>query len=125
MLKEVRVLNSENHTHYYMTVRDDRLYQFYDLFLKDRWTLRPSIDFLSPRNPKLSYFISAPAVTGLSAVFTYIPSRFPVLDLLRWLQQDASTKYELGDITIPEVEAALVRFGQVMPLLRGDGSEIS
>jgi len=118
MLEQVRVLNNEIHTHYAMTVRPDRLYQFYEVLLRD-WQSRTRL-----AEKDLTSGVAAPAVTGLSTIFTNIPHKFPILDLLAFLKEDAAQKYELGDITLVEIDAALAKFGQTVPLLQGDGSEI-
>jgi len=125
MLTEVRVLNSENNTHYYMTVREDRLYQFYE-FLRRAFPLSSDGVIRSTPHSTVSpsdYFLPAPAVTGLSTIFAYIPQRFPIQDLITWLRQDAGQKYELA-IDMEAIEIALAGFGQTVPLLRGDGCEI-
>jgi hypothetical protein len=117
---EVRVMNSENSTSYFLYLRRDRLLRFYDFILLNRCTAMPK--------PTPGPGISAPASTGLSAIFTMIPQKFPLADVLNWLRNEQHTylgKYPNPTITFQEIELALAAFGRNLPLLRGDGSEIS
>jgi hypothetical protein len=115
---EVRVMNSENWTYYFLYLRRDRLVHFYDFILRNRNT-----QFKSMPGPG----VNAPAATGLNAIFTTIPQRFPLVDVLAWLRDEQGAY--IGSIPNPaitslEIEGALAKFGQEMPLLRGDGMEI-
>ena len=111
MLKDVRVLHGGNHTHYYLTVRDDRLAQFYDFILEHRSSLT------AQTSEELLPGVSAAAVTGLSAIFTNIPNKFPIQDIITFLRADMMFwRCPEEVVKLPEVTAALVRFGQSVPL---------
>lgn len=115
---EVRVMNSENSTYYYLYLRKDRLTGFYNFILRYRTMIALTKPIPGPG-------VSAPAATGLNAIFTIIPQKFPLADILLWLCTKQKTY--LGSqmrVTLQEIEAALAKYGQVVPLLRGDGSEI-
>ena len=74
---EVRVMNSENFTNYFLHLRLDRLVHFYDFVMRNR---KPN------PQPIPGPGISAPAATGLNAIFTTIPQKFPLSDILVWLR---------------------------------------
>lgn len=117
---EVRVMNSDLNTHQFLYLRRDRLLRFYDFILLNRCTAMPK--------PTPGPGISAPASIGLNAIFTIIPQKFPLADVLNWLRDEQQTylgKYPNPTITFQEIELALAAFGQHLPLLRGDGSEIT
>lgn len=116
---EVRVLNQENHTHYYLEIRPERLTQFYNFMERNR-----CVATSTSKMPG----VSGAAVIGLTAIFTVVPSRFPAESILIWLR-DEQQAYCGGDflnptITVEEIELALAKFGQTVPLLRGNGEEI-
>jgi hypothetical protein len=107
-IEEVRILNSENHTHYYEYMRSNRLKAFYDFIVKDR---RPNN---SPKMPGLS----GRALAGLDAIFARRPAKFPYQDILKWFRDEQKTY--LGDypnptITVEEIEDALERFSELYP----------
>ncbi len=119
-VSEVRVMNNELNTYQYFYLRRDRLLQFYSFILVNRSTAMFSKPMLGPG-------VSAPAATGLTTIFTTIPQKFPLADILLWLRDEQKTyigSYPNPTITVQEIELALARFGQTVPLLRGDGNEI-
>ena len=108
-IEQVRILNSELATHYYLYVRGDRVREFYAFITADR---KP--DLQPSPIPGLSWS----AVLGLDAIFAKRPRKFPTHDLLVWLRD--SQKGYLGEypnptITLPEIENALERFSAVYP----------
>ena len=112
---DVRVLNSENNTNYYFTLREDRLRDFYQSILKDRH-VQPE-----PWMPGLSYA----ATFGVKAIFCRVPEKFPALDVLIWLranQKEYIGEYPNPTIGLPELEYALERFATLAPQLYQDGT---
>jgi len=112
---DVRVLNSENNTNYYFTVREDRLREFYQSILKDR-RVQPD-----PWMPGLSYA----ATFGVKAIFCRVPEKFPALDVLIWLRDNQKQyigEYPNPTIALPELEIALERFATIAPQLYQDGT---
>lgn len=109
-VEEIRVLNSENNTHYYQYVRRDRIRAFYAFIVADRQTV-PAAQITMPG-------LSGPAIAGLDAIFDRRPLKFPTHDLLAWFRDNQ--KAYLGDypnptITTQEIEKALERFSAVYP----------
>jgi hypothetical protein len=109
-VEEIRVLNSENNTNYYLYVRRDRIRAFYDFVLADRQTA-PAAQVAMPG-------LSGPAIAGLDAIFDRRPFKFPAHDLLKWFRD--SQKAYLGEypnptITTQEIEKALERFSAAYP----------
>jgi|SRR5208337_1389242 len=107
-VEEIKVLNSENSTHYYLRVRKDRLKAFYEFIMADRRTV------FVPGMPGLS----GAAIAGLDAIFDRRPFKFPAHDLLAWFR-DNQTAY-LGASPSPpigtmEIEHALERFAAAYP----------
>jgi hypothetical protein len=118
LVEEVRVMNSEIHTHYYMYIRRDRLVGFYDFMLRNRKTV--SFGLLPG--------YSAATVLGLSAIFAHIPSKFPITDIIHWLRDEQKNylgSYPNPTLTAEEICTALAEYSRVMSQLRCDGSEIS
>jgi hypothetical protein len=109
-VEEIRVLNSENNTHYYLYVRRDRIRAFYDFIVADRQTV-PSAQIAMPG-------LSGTAIAGLDAIFDRRPLKFPAQDLLVWFrtaQKDYLGEYPNPTITVQEIEKALERFSSVYP----------
>jgi hypothetical protein len=118
MVSPIQVMNRETGAYHDLSLRADRLVGFYDFVLQHR---DPTIP------PSIMPGINAAAATGLGAIFTYIPQKFPVESILYFLrdkQESYCDGYPNPTITLQEVEDALGRFGQTVRLLRGDGSEI-
>ena len=69
-VKEVRILNTENNVYCFLSIREDRLRDFYQFILTDRRV--PT----EPWMPGLSYA----ANLGCTAIFCRIPPKFPALD---------------------------------------------
>lgn len=61
--------------------------------------------------------ITGMAALGLSTIFTDIPSKFPVMDLLRFLQQQGEVE------SVVEVERRLELMGQRIHALDCEGNE--
>lgn len=63
------------------------------------------------------------AVIGLNAIFSYIPQKFPVVELIRFLAEDytSSTTYKTN---MAAVEYHLVKFGQKYPGIYGNGEDV-
>ena len=102
-VEEVQILNSEINTRYYMYVRRDRLAAFRLFVLSDRRTVTV------PGMPGLS----GAAIAGLDAIFDRRPRKFPVQDILSWLQGRIGAAEP--PVTAHEVEDALERFSAVYP----------
>src|SRR5271157_6250563 len=105
---EIRVLNTELSTHYYLHVREDRIRAFYDFMAQDRRAVpAPAMPGLSGR-----------AIAGLDAIFHRRPSKFPAHDLLAWFRDNQAaylgTQPEPA-IDAPEIEDALERFSALYP----------
>jgi hypothetical protein len=116
--EEVRILNSENNTHYYFNLRKDRLADFYKFLAANR-----SSGFPASVMPG----ISGAAHYGLDCLFFGPkPGRFPAKDILDWIrgQQLAQLgEYPNPTITSQEIEDALGKWAATVPQLLADGSE--
>ena len=97
--QQVRILNSENGTHYFLYVRPERLVAFVGLASQGGGE-PPGAGM-----PGLSWS----AILGLDAIFSRRPKRFPVRDILLWLQGLAPGS------SLPRLEAALGRFSALHP----------
>lgn len=116
-LTEVRVLNSEIKTHYYLSLREDRLREFYTFMLANRRTV--SFGHLPG--------FSGPTILGLTTIFTYIPSKFPVVDVINWLRNEQKTylgEYPNPTLTSDEICTALASFAEMRTQIDGQGNEI-
>src|ERR1035437_1796549 len=97
-VEEIRILNSEINTYFYLYVRKDRIKAFYDFILADRRT-----SSFAPSMPGLS----GPALAGLDAIFDRRPFKFPVHDLLAWFRDSQTADlgaYPNPTITSQEIE---------------------
>ncbi len=115
---DVRVLNSENNTYYYFTVREDRLRDFYQFIVKDR---HPVYRPITAWDMGLSYA----ATFGIKSIFCRIPEKFPSSDILTWLRNEQKTylgEYPNPTIAIPEIEDALGRYAPTVSQLHQDGT---
>lgn len=116
--EEVRILNSENNTFYYFTLRKDRLAAFYQFLSENRSSGQPA---------SVMPGISGAAHYGLDCIF-FGPKtpRFPANDILVFLCNQQ--KEQLGDfpnptVTTQEIEDALGKWAATVPQLLADGSE--
>ncbi len=112
---DVRVLNSENNTYYYFTVREDRLRDFYQFIVRNRCI------HSGPWMPGLSYA----ATFGVKAIFCRIPEKFPAICILTWFRNEQKTylgEYPNPTIAIPEIEDALGRYAPTVSQLYQDGT---
>lgn len=104
-IQEVRVLNSDNNTHYYMSVYDNRLRQFFAFVLADRKTCLQKTQMPG---------VAGPATLALEQLFTNVPTRFPLVDMIKWLRQEQKMlcggEYPNPTITYEELEDALTRW---------------
>jgi hypothetical protein len=116
--EEVRILNSENQTFYFFTLRKDRLTAFFQYLKENRSSGQPASSMPG---------VSGPAVYGLDCIFFGPkPSRFPAQDILDWLRNQQ--KEQLGDypnptITSQEVEHVLGQWAGTVTQLLADGSD--
>jgi hypothetical protein len=105
-IQEVRVLNSDNNTHYYMSVYANRMEQFFAFVLADRKTCLQKINQMPG--------VAAPATLALEQLFTNVPPRFPLPDMIRWMRQEQKMlcggEYPNPTITYEELEDALARW---------------
>jgi hypothetical protein len=116
--EEVRVLNSENNTHYWFQVRKDRLSDFYRYLMANRASGMPA---------SVMPGISGAAHYGLDCIFFGPkPNRFPARDILDWIrdqQKPVLGEYPNPTVTSQEVEEALGKWAATVPQLLADGSE--
>lgn len=116
--EEVRVLNSENNTHYYFRVRKDRLSDFYRYLMGNRCSGMPA---------SVMPGISGAAHYGLDCIFFGPkPPRFPAKDILDWVrdqQKEMLGEYPNPTVTSQEIEEALGKWAATVPQLLADGSE--
>lgn len=121
---DVRVLNSEINSYYSMPVRSDRLAAFLAALADD--VAQPGYEHLS--DAELATGVSGSATLGMNTIFTHIPQRFPVIDILRYLRRSYYALFdtEMYDtqISLRDVEAALARFAATVPTVYGDGSNV-
>jgi hypothetical protein len=119
--EEVRIMNSENNTHYFFTLRKDRLAAFYQYMLENRNAGKPALP------ASVMPGISGPAIYGLDCIFFGPkPSKFPPMDIFVWIRNQQ--KAYLGDypnptITTQEVEAAIEQWAGTVTQLLADGSD--
>lgn len=115
---EVRIENSENHTHYYFTLRKDRLASFYQYLLENRAAALPQSAMPG---------ISGAAAFGLDAIFFGPkPSRFPAQDILVYLRDEQKNylgEYPNPTVTVQEIEHVLGQWAGTVSQLLADGSE--
>jgi len=116
--EEVRILNNENNTFYYFTLRKDRLAAFFQYQKENRSSGYPA---------SIMPGISGPAMYGLDCIFFGPkPARFPAKDILDWLR--GQQKEQLGEylnptITTQEIEASLGQWAGTVSQLLADGSD--
>jgi hypothetical protein len=116
-LTEVRVLNSEINTHYFMNLREDRLRDFYKFMMENRRTV--SFGHLPG--------YSAATVLGITTIFSYVPSKFPVVDVITWLRDEQKNYlggYPNPTVTSDEICTALASFAEVRTQIDGQGNEV-
>lgn len=107
-VEEIRILNSENNTHYYQYVRRDRIRAFFEFIISDRRTV------FIPSMPGLS----GAGISGLDAIFDRRPHKFPVHDIVKWFRDNQKAylgEYPNPTITAQEIEHALERFAALYP----------
>jgi hypothetical protein len=116
--EEVRILNSENQTYYYFTLRRDRLAAFYAYLMANRRITLPASGMPG---------ISGPAMFGLDCIFFGSkPSRFPAKDILDWLRDQQLVilgSFPNPTITSGEIEAVLGQWAGTVTQLLADGTE--
>ena len=116
--EEVRILNSENNTHYFFTIRKDRLAAFYTYLMANRSAGHPA---------SVMPGISGAAHYGLDCLFFGPkPGRFPAKDILDWIRSQQLAQlgeYPNPTITSQEIEDALGKWAATVPQLLADGSE--
>jgi hypothetical protein len=107
-IAEVRVLNSEINTHYYMNLYVPEVKEFFQFVLANRKIVPP---------PNGMPGVSGPATLALERLFANVPSKFPLVDLIRFLQKErghfcsiSNPAVETLDITCEEIEDALIRW---------------
>jgi hypothetical protein len=110
MLKEVKVFRTDLWVDVLLTVRPDRLEEFLAMAKE-----QPVLSEPVPVN--FNEGISGAATIGVCAIFTYIPQRFPMLDILRFLANEAG-------INLSITHAALEIFGSTHSGLYGNGDNI-
>jgi hypothetical protein len=117
--EEVRILNTENNTFYYFTLRTDRLSAFFQYLKENRSSGYPASTMPG---------ISGPAMYALDCIFFGPkPSRFPAKDILDWLR--SQQKEQLGGeylnptVTSQEIEAVLGQWAGTVSQLLADGSD--
>jgi hypothetical protein len=119
--EEVRILNSENNTHYYFRLRKDRIKAFFDFALAHR-----AVRVTPSSAPAAMPGISGAAHYGLDCIFFGPkPSRFPAQDILNWIQHEFNTGWSghSPNFTTAEIEDALGRWAGTVSQLLADGSE--
>ena len=113
MLSQVTVRRTDNNTDCAIHMRSDRLWEFGKLRL-------------DPENLALGHGhrpqdqmpgISGMAALGLSTIFSDIPSKFPVYDLLKFLMQQADIP------CLEETERLLEIMGTRFPGITFDGKD--
>jgi hypothetical protein len=105
-LSQVTVRRSDNNTDMQMHLRHDRLEAFCGIILPDRLYTDDMPGF------------SGMASLGLSTIFADIPSKFPIIDLTRFLARQAGTG------SIPEVEGRLEAMARMFPAIDCEGNDI-
>ena len=111
MLIEVKVKHTGLNTDYRLTIRSDRMDAFEE-FIRNRRCLPYQESWGGEEG------VSGGAVIGLNAIFTHIPNKFPVQDLIRWVAKQV----EFEDLSL--VDSSLVIFGQKYPGITGTGEDI-
>lgn len=113
-LLEVNVMHSGLKTPYKLYVREDRLKAFYDS-LTCFCTFEEKEDW--------SMGVDGAAVVGMNAIFTQIPNKFPMVDIIRFLKEDyeKTTTYKTE---MAKVEHHLGDFGREYPGIAGNGEDI-
>jgi len=116
--EEVRILNSENNTHYFFNIRKDRLVDFYKFLTANRSAGHPA---------SVMPGISGAAHYGLDCLFFGPkPGRFPAKDILDWIRSQQLAQlgeYPNPTITSQEIEDALGKWAGTVTQLLADGSE--
>src|SRR5271155_5335793 len=115
--EEVRILNSENNTHYFFNIRKDRLAELFKYVIANRSSGQPA---------SVMPGISGAAHYGLDCLFFGPKSRFPARDILDWIrsqQLEQLGEYPNPTITSQEIEEALGKWAATVPQLLADGSE--
>jgi len=105
-LSQVNVRRTDNNTDVAMHLRHDRLEAFCGTVPQGG----PSIGGMPG--------FSGMAGLGLSTIFADIPSKFPIIDLARFLARQA------GIEDIAEVEARLEAMGRTFPAIDCEGNDI-
>jgi hypothetical protein len=107
---EIRVLNSENNTHYYMNLYVPTVKEFFKFLLANRKNVYQTNGMPG---------VAGPATLALERIFANVPTKFPLMDLIRFLRQEQkhfcgefmfSPTYPNPTITYEELEDALVRW---------------
>ena len=115
---EFRIVNSENNTYYYFTLRKDRLSAFFQFIVANRASGMPQ---------NIMPGISGAAMYGLDCIFYGPkPAKFPardILDFLRNQQLEVLGEYPNPTITSQEIEDGLGRWAATVTQLLADGSE--
>ncbi len=104
--EQVCIRNSELKTDYYLYVWTDRLSDFVAMAVGNR-----QANVSAPSMPGLTWA----AILGLDAIFAQRPKKFPVEDILKWLQQQINERTNGIVIPIPELEKLLELFSQFHP----------
>jgi len=112
MLIDVKVKHTGLNTNYQMTIRSERMDAF-ETFIKYRHCLPYQESWGGEE------WVSGGAVIGLNAIFTHIPNKFPLQDLIRWVAKQV----EVEDLS--SVDSALVIFGQRYPGITGSGEDVT
>lgn len=116
--EEVRILNSENNTHYFFKIRTDRLAALFTFLMANRSSGFPA---------SIMPGISGAAAYGLDCLFFGPkPGRFPAKDILDWIRSQQLAQlgeYPNPTITTQEIEDALGKWASTVPQLLADGSE--
>jgi len=116
--EEVRILNTENNTHYFFYIRTDRLAEFYKFLMANRNAGQPQ---------SVMPGISGAAAYGLDCLFFGPkPGRFPAKDILDWIRSQQLAQlgeYPNPTVSSQEIEFALGKWAETVPQLLADGSE--
>jgi hypothetical protein len=116
--EEVRIINSDNNTYYYFSLRKDRLADFFVYLMAHRNAGQPA---------SVMPGISGPAHYALDCLFFGPkPTRFPAKDILDWIRNQQLA--QLGahpnpTISSQEVEYALGQWAGTVTQLLADGSD--
>jgi hypothetical protein len=104
-IAEVRILNSENNTNYFINLYVDKAEDFFRFALANRKTAL---------HPSPMPGVSGPATLALEMLFLNVPARFPLTDLIKFLRNEQKSfnngEYPNPTMVFEEIEDALIRW---------------